>query len=250
MPQTPAERSSAAKKANQTRKRRLAAKKAAETRKRMAMSKNDTRLGEAERVAEEQMRSPVAGASAQANDQQIARRGADRMQGLTDPLSLSASARARTTAQWATKMTLDAIAHATSGQGAGTKVHKKWQCIHFPGPNGGESRGIVDLLTIRRDHHTETEHLSRGDLFEMLLVQVKGGGAPLPPADDRRRLRAVQNYYRAKDVVLSSCLKGATEPTFYVLKPLLSDQEHLLPWRQAPAAEIFGRSRPPAAGDG
>ena len=59
-----------------------------------------------------------------------------------------------------------------------------------------------------------------GDLFDIVLVQIKGGAAPWPTFDDMKRLRAVQRYYRAKAVVLASWQKGA-EPAFYVLEETL-----------------------------
>jgi len=72
----------------------------------------------------------------------------------------------------------------------------------------------------------------RGDLFEIVLVQIKGGGAAWPTVNDIVRLKAVQRRCRAKAVVLASWRKGA-EPTFYVLK---RDA-----WEKKSAARIFGK---------
>ncbi len=71
----------------------------------------------------------------------------------------------------------------------------------------------------------------RGDLFEIVFVQIKGGGAAWPTVNDVARLKAMQRRYRAKAVVLASWRKGA-EPTFYVLKRGA--------WEKDSAASIFG----------
>lgn len=145
---------------------------------------------------------------------------------------LSATAKAARTFRWATTMTRWAIRHSTTGKRSGTVAVKRWQFVAFAGPLGGESRGIVDMLAIRRDHHTTGGRFLRGDLFEIMLVQIKGGGAAWPTVNDQARLKAVQRRYRAKAVVLASWLKGA-EPTFYVLERGA--------WKEKSAASIFGK---------
>jgi len=92
--------------------------------------------------------------------------------------------------------------------------------VTFTGPSGGESRGIVDLLAIRKDHTTEKAGLKRGDLFEMILIQVKGGGAVWPSKTDIERLQKVARYYRARDVVLAEWRPGK-QPTLYRLRKRL-----------------------------
>jgi hypothetical protein len=144
------------------------------------------------------------------------------------------------TARWATTMTRWAIRFASSGERAGTSVSKRWQFVGFAGPNGSESRGIVDLMAIRRDHLTTDNNFRIGDLFEIVFVQIKGGGAPWPTFDDVKRLLAVRRYYRAKAVVLASWKKGA-EPTFYVLKRLSADRN--VTWSETAAVTIFGTQR-------
>jgi hypothetical protein len=143
-------------------------------------------------------------------------------------------------------MTRWAIRFASSGKRAGTRAAKRWQFVGFAGPNGSESRGIVDLLAIRRDHLTTGEKFRVGDLFDIVLIQIKGGTAPSPTFDDLKRLRAVQRYYHAKAVVLASWQKG-TEPKFYVLQRLLKDRR--IAWSETSAAVIFGRSRRRRHGD-
>lgn len=144
------------------------------------------------------------------------------------------------TARWATTMTRWAIRFASSGKRAGTKAAKRWQFVGFAGPNGSESRGIVDLMAIRRDHLTTDDTFRIGDLFEIVFVQIKGGVAPWPTFNDLKRLRAVQRYYRAQAIVLASWQKG-TEPRFFVLARLSEDRQ--IAWSETDAAEIFGRSR-------
>ena len=115
------------------------------------------------------------------------------------------------TAKWATTMTRWRIGFETHGRRLakpGVKPARRWQLVGFPGPAGRESAGIVDLIAIRKDHATTNGRYKRGDLFEIILIQIKGGGARWPNAEDIRRLRAVANFYRARDVVLAAWIKG------------------------------------------
>jgi hypothetical protein len=79
----------------------------------------------------------------------------------------------------------------------------KWHIVDFVGPNGSESRGIVDLLAVRKNHAVHRGTIKRGDLLDIVLIQVKGGNAPFPTQDDVSRLRNVARYHRAKAIVLS-----------------------------------------------
>ncbi len=65
-------------------------------------------------------------------------------------------------------------------------------------------------MAIRKDHGAHKSRFKRGDLFEIILIQVKGGGARLPKNNDIRRLRAVAKRYDARDVVLAKWVKGTT----------------------------------------
>ena len=136
-------------------------------------------------------------------------------------------------------MTRWAIRFSTTGKRPGTDAVKRWQFVSFPGPSGGESRGIVDLLAIRRDHRSGAGAFQPGDLFEMVLVQVKGGTAAWPSFEDITRLKAVQRRYGAKAVVLASWQKGA-EPKFHVLKHVCLERTRA--WKETAAAEVFGGS--------
>ena len=155
----------------------------------------------------------------------------------------SPSARAAKTARWATTITRWAIRFSSTGKRAGTNIAKRWQFVGFAGPNGAESRGIMDILAIRRDHRPTSGMLQPGDLFEIVLVQIKGGTAAWPTPADVKRLRAVQRRYRAKAVVLASWQNGA-EPAFFLLKR--SNAQGRNPWRPTSPVEVFGTRRPPS----
>lgn len=133
-------------------------------------------------------------------------------------------------------MTRWAIRFSTTGKRAGTRAEKRWQFVGFAGPGRGESRGIIDLIAIRRDHVTDDGAFRPGDLFEIVLIQIKGGSAPWPTVPDMRRMRAVQRRYHARAVVLAAWRKGA-EPTFYVLEAASANRERA--WREVRASEVF-----------
>src|SRR4029450_6606061 len=81
------------------------------------------------------------------------------------------------------------------------RVANRWQFMSFRGAKKGEWRGVVDLLAIRKATSApDSTQLKRGDLFEIILIQVKGGSAALPTQDDRVRLKAVAKYHKAKAV--------------------------------------------------
>lgn len=136
-------------------------------------------------------------------------------------------------------MTRWAIRFASTGKRAGTGVGKRWQFVSFAGPSGSESRGIVDLIAIRRDHRVSVMPFLPGDLFEIVLVQIKGGGAAWPSVADLTRLAAVRRRYRAKAVVLASWQKGA-EPRFYTMRRVSPERD--MAWREVTAVEVFGRT--------
>jgi len=89
------------------------------------------------------------------------------------------------------------------------RVAKRWRFVSFRGQGGGEWRGIVDVLAIRKDtSHSEHHLLKSGDLFDIVLVQMKGGAAKPPSREDVARLRAVARRYKAKAIVLFSWQRG------------------------------------------
>jgi len=89
--------------------------------------------------------------------------------------------------------------------------------VDFVGPNGCESRGIVDLLAVRKNHAMQNDALKRGDILDIVLIQVKGGNAGFPTQEDIERLKKVAKYHRAKAVVLSEWKRGKC-PQLYLLK--------------------------------
>lgn len=96
-----------------------------------------------------------------------------------------------------------------------------WRLVTFDGKLGGESRGIVDLLAIRRDHRDASPNYLRGDLFEIVLIQVKGGSARMPSPQDVQRLKRVGQRYRAKAVLLATWTKGNQARFFRLRKRVL-----------------------------
>ena len=89
------------------------------------------------------------------------------------------------------------------------RVAKRWRFISFRGVGGGEWRGIVDVVGIRKNTSKSKHHvLKSGDLLDIVLVQMKGGPAKSPSIAEVSRLRAVDRRYRARDVVLFGWKRG------------------------------------------
>lgn len=107
----------------------------------------------------------------------------------------------------------------------------KWNVVDFGGKTKSEARGIVDLMVIRKDHRREVPGLKRGDLFEIVLIQTKGGTAPRPSAEDMTRLSKVAKHHRAKGVLLAEWKKADKLALFR-----LKDDD----WKCVAPADIFG----------
>ncbi len=120
-----------------------------------------------------------------------------------------AQERAQRTATWAKTMTKVIIRKNNKGGPA-------WKVVDFLGPARSESRGIVDLLAIRKSHQLADLPLKRGDLFEMILIQVKGGTAKRPTDEEIERLELVRKAYDAKTILLSEWKRGS-EARFFEL---------------------------------
>src|SRR4030095_2981354 len=121
-----------------------------------------------------------------------------------------AAAKAIRTAKWATIMTKWCIGFQTNGKRGGSpkvKPTRRWQLVSFAGPAGPHSAGMCDLMAIRKNHAKSNSRCKRGVLFEILLIQIKGGGARRPKTDDIKRLRVVAKQYSARDVVLAEWVK-------------------------------------------
>jgi hypothetical protein len=133
------------------------------------------------------------------------------------------SEKARHTDRW-TEIILRAVS---------TKVAKRWRFISFRGKGKGEWRGVVDLLALRKNTMEPGRYpLKRGDLFEIILIQMKGGAARRPSLGERQRLGAVRRKYRAKAVVLFEWKRGKST-TFCVLNRKLE-------WDASSCHKIFG----------
>ena len=137
---------------------------------------------------------------------------------------VSPSQKAQHTAKWARTMAKWLVTYSRR-RGA------KWQLAEFGGPTGAESRGVVDLLAIRKDHREGIRGTKRGGLLEIVSIQSKGGSARRQTLDDIVRLRAVAKHHRAKAVVLATWRRG-TE-----LRLQRLDRGG---WASATAQEIFG----------
>jgi hypothetical protein len=114
--------------------------------------------------------------------------------------------KAAQTARWAVTMTKVRIRQ--------TLARTRWQLVTFCGATGGESVGVVDLIAIRKDHGNPIPDTKRGDSLQIILIQVKGGRAAMPTAEDGRRLRAVARHHRARQVLLSAWTKGKAAQFF------------------------------------
>lgn len=137
---------------------------------------------------------------------------------------LSPGKKAQHTAKWARTMTKWLVTYSRR-KGA------RWTIVDFGGMTGSESRGIVDLMAVRKDHRIESAKLKRGDLFEIVLIQTKGGSAPLPTAEDRDRLARVAKHHRAKMVVLAAWRRGEKLDLFELKRSR---------WKPVPPGEVFG----------
>ena len=136
---------------------------------------------------------------------------------------LTPAQKAHHTAKWARTMAKWLITHSSKGG-------VKWQVVQFNGAGKQESRGIVDMIAIRKKHSATETNQHRGDLFEIVLVQVKGGSARFPSQSDVDRMLAVKEHHRADKLVLIEWKKGAALRCY--LMPDLKNP--------VPAGEIFG----------
>lgn len=121
-----------------------------------------------------------------------------------------AQKKAEKTAKWAVTMTKVRIRRVLA--------RTRWQLVTFCGVSGGESVGIVDLLAVRKDHRKARLGVKRGDDLQLILIQVKGGNAAMPTADDASRLREVAKHHHAREVLLGSWKRG-TQVRFFKLLP-------------------------------
>jgi hypothetical protein len=114
-----------------------------------------------------------------------------------------------------------------------SRVADRWKFVSFRGTGNGEWRGIVDVLALRKNTGQPRQAtLKRGDLFDIILIQMKGGGARSPSDADLDRLRQVARYYHAQKVVLYEWRLGILSH-FSVLRARNQ-------WKQSTCRKIFG----------
>jgi hypothetical protein len=122
------------------------------------------------------------------------------------------------TEKWAVTMTKVRIRQAVTHA-----PFPHWHLLTFAGPDGGESRGVVDMIAIRKDHGDPPRGTKRGDVFQIILIQVKGGYAAKPTAEDGKRLRIVARRHGACGVLLAAWKKGKAARFFALQKNGVSD---------------------------
>jgi hypothetical protein len=114
--------------------------------------------------------------------------------------------------KWAVTMAKVGIRRAVE-----KKPFPHWELLTFCGPNGGEARGVVDMVAIRKDHKKPDRGLKLGDALQIILIQVKGGSAARPTAEDGKRLRLVAARHQACGVLLAAWKKGNAAEFFSLL---------------------------------
>jgi hypothetical protein len=124
------------------------------------------------------------------------------------------------TAKWAVTMTQVAIRQAIAD-----KPYPRWHFVKFDGKRGGESRGVVDMVAMRKDHSEPKAGTKRGDALQIILIQVKGGSAAKPTAEDAVRLRIIGRRHGAWGILLATWKKGSVT-RFYSLHRRLPE------WRE------------------
>jgi len=183
-------RSQAAKKAALTRKRRAAAKKAADKK-----AENYAKANAEEKARIDEVRRQAAFKAAETK----------RLQKKKGKGSFSKISKigARSVTVERAENTGKAAVEITKWRINQLDIRPKWQLVEFMGKKGKESAGIVDILAIRKDHKKlKIVGFKPGDLFEIMVIQVKGGGARWPSKEEINRLQRVAEYYIANDVVL------------------------------------------------
>jgi hypothetical protein len=124
---------------------------------------------------------------------------------------IPAHVNAHTTGRWA-----ETIFRALS-----SRIANRWKFISFRGVGKGEWRGVVDLIAIRKNSKQPSgDILKRGDLFDIILIQIKGGSGPGPKQSDCRRLWEVKKVYRAKSSVQFQWRKGKSSQFFTLSRRL------------------------------
>lgn len=74
------------------------------------------------------------------------------------------------------------------------------------------------MIAIRKNHAPCELPGKRGDVFEIVLIQVKGGSSSFPSTDEIKRLRHVGRTYRAKSILLGQWKRGSQVRFFRLRK--------------------------------
>lgn len=139
------------------------------------------------------------------------------------------------TAKWAVIMAKVAIRQAIADNPC-----PHWHILSFTGPAGSESRGLVDLIAIRKDHGKPLPGTKLGDALQIILIQAKGGSAAMPTTEDAKRLRVVALQHGACCTLLAAWKEGAAAQ-FYSLR---WDSEGRSSWEKVKdLGSVFGRCR-------
>jgi len=141
-----------------------------------------------------------------------------------------AQKRAARTARWAVIMAKVRIRRVMA--------RTRWQLVTFCGPAGSESTGVVDLLAIRKDHSKPRTGMKRGDALQIVLIQVKGGAAAMPTAEDARRLRSVAKRHQVRHVLLASWIKGKQVRIFSLQSKIIRSRRN---WTEVPNLDAVFR---------
>ena len=140
------------------------------------------------------------------------------------PEKMNPGKKAHHTAKWARTMTKWLVTYSR-------RTGAKWNLVDFGGKAKAEARGIVDLIAIRKDHRHYGPGFKRGDLFEIVLIQTKGGSAPRPTLDDLARLSRVARHHRAKAVILAEWRRAERLELFKLIGTR---------WQSVSPDEVFG----------
>jgi hypothetical protein len=84
----------------------------------------------------------------------------------------------------------------------------RWQLVTFCGVSGAESVGVVDLIAIRKDHGKPLPGTKRGDNFQIILIQVKGGSPLCQLPRTGTAYAPWLDVHRARGVLLAAWTKG------------------------------------------
>ena len=88
-------------------------------------------------------------------------------------------------------------------------------------------------MGIRKDtSQTNKFTLKRGDLFGIIIIQMKGGSAKLHTAEEIGRLKTVAKYFQTNKVTLFEWRKRK-KTQFYILN-------NKMEWKEKTALELFG----------